>query len=73
MFMFEIIVISLGYFGLLGLMVYKGADFGSILSAAVLFVSSYFGLSKLSKSVGAGSRSSKLHLNKDKEVKDSGK
>lgn len=42
----EFIVLSLGYFALLGCMVYKGADLPSILGAAGLYVTSYLGLRK---------------------------
>lgn len=40
----EFIILTIGYFGLLGCMVYKGADLPSVLSAAVLYITSYLGI-----------------------------
>lgn len=42
----EFIILTFGYFALLGCMVYKGADVPSILGAAGLYVSAYLGVRK---------------------------
>lgn len=52
----EFIVLTLGYFSLLGCMVYKGAEVPTIVGAASVYISAYLGVRRNSNQKGVKER-----------------